>query len=79
MPQKAVRAAGEASISRSMLSGSEAPAPADCATSKSQQTARLHRPVTFDSSQISSSSTITRNVPSSGIPITTPTPHDAAA
>src|SRR5579883_125464 len=38
-----------------------------------------HFPVTFDSSQISSSSPITMKVPTSGMPSTTPTPKRAAA
>ena len=44
-----------------------------------QRGGEFHLPVTFDSSQIRSSSAITRNVPSSGIPTTTPTPHFDAA
>ena len=38
-----------------------------------------HRPVTLDSSQSSRSSTITMQVPSNGIPTTTPTPQAEAA
>ncbi len=44
-----------------------------------QRGGEFHLPVTFDSSQIRSNSAITRNVPSSGIPTTTPTPHIEAA
>ena len=39
----------------------------------------FHRPVTFDSSHISSKSVITRKVPRSGSPITTPIPTAPAA
>src|SRR5207247_2614401 len=37
-----------------------------------------HLPVTFDSSQIRDNSAITINVPSKGIPMTTPTPSPSA-
>ena len=43
-------------------------------TSEEQVCARLHRPVTLASSQINTSRIITRNVPISGTPMTTPTP-----
>jgi hypothetical protein len=81
MPQNAVRAAGR-SEDRSMLSGSVAAPSVKLSGIKRQrqrQSRAFHLPVTFDSSQISRISTITMQVPVSGMPTTTPTPQSDAA